>query len=64
MSLCILSCGIFQQELEKIIPEIKKEEMGIDDIEINYLPSALHVDNNKLEDGIKKAWKHLAEKRL
>ena len=52
MSLCILSCGIFQQELEKVLPEIKKET-GIDDIEINYLPAALHSDNNELEKGIK-----------
>ena len=52
MSVCILSCGIFQQELEKIIPEIKKE-LRLDAIEINYLPAVLHSDNNELEKGIK-----------
>lgn len=63
MSLCILSCAIFQHELEKILPEIK-EEMRIDDIEINYLPAALHMDNNKLEDSIKNGMKAFAGKKI
>lgn len=63
MSLCILSCGIFQPELERILPEIK-EAMHIDDIEINYLPTALHADNNKLEDGIKNGMEAFAGKKI
>ena len=63
MSLCILSCGIFRYELERILPEIK-EEMKIDDIEINYLPAALHMDNNKLEDGIKKGLETFDGKKI
>jgi hypothetical protein len=63
MSLCILSCGIFQQELEKVLPEIKKK-MRIDDIEINYLPAALHSDNNELEKGIKNGIKTFSSKKI
>jgi hypothetical protein len=63
MSLCIVSCGIFQPELERILPEIK-EEMRIDNIEINYLPAALHIDNNKLEYGIKNGMEAFAGKKV
>ena len=63
MSLCILSCGIFQQELEQVLPEIK-QEMGIDDIPVNYLPAALHSDNNELEKGIKTGMQALDSKKI
>jgi hypothetical protein len=61
MSLHILSCGIFQDELEKIIPEIKRE--ADIDIKIKYLPPALHNDNNKLGEGINNGLESLRGKK-
>ena len=52
MALCILSCGIFKEELEKTLPEIKKE-IKTGDIAIHYVPAALHSNTNELEKGIK-----------
>jgi hypothetical protein len=48
MLLNILSCGILQFELNKIIPKIK-QELKKHDIEINFLSPGLHVDYNKME---------------
>jgi hypothetical protein len=47
----ILSCGIFQWELEKILPEIEQELGG--NIRVKFLPPALDVSEPKLEAGIK-----------
>jgi hypothetical protein len=50
MALNIVSCGIFQPELEKILPELLAELNQ--EIEIGFVPPALHVDYKKLADGI------------
>ena len=47
----ILSCGIFQPEIEKILPEVKQELLN-HNIEIHFVPPTLHVDNKKLKTGI------------
>jgi Protein of unknown function (DUF1638). len=47
----ILSCGIFQPEIEKILPEVKLDLLN-QNIVINFVPPALHVDNKKLKTGI------------
>ncbi|MDR3279831.1 MAG: DUF1638 domain-containing protein [Synergistaceae bacterium] len=50
MALCIVSCGIFQPELEKLLPEIGRELNC--ELEIGFVPPALHVDYKKLAEGI------------
>lgn len=47
----ILSCGIFKPEIEKILPEVKLALLN-HNIEIHFVPPALHVDNKKLKAGI------------
>jgi hypothetical protein len=58
----ILSCGIFQPEIEKILPEIKLELLN-QNIEISFVPPALHVDNNKLKVGIVNELEHLKDQK-
>ncbi|GHV21016.1 hypothetical protein FACS189494_05780 [Spirochaetia bacterium] len=50
MILPILSCGIFQWELEKILPNLK-EKIG-EEIIAKFLPPALDVNEQKLETAI------------
>ncbi|MDR3076345.1 MAG: DUF1638 domain-containing protein [Synergistaceae bacterium] len=50
MALCVLSCGIFQPELERMLPEVLRE-LNLS-TEVEYVPPALHVDYKKLADGI------------
>jgi hypothetical protein len=50
MPLPVLSCGIYQLELEKLLPEIQKE-LGTD-LALRYLPPGLDVEDKKLEDAI------------
>jgi hypothetical protein len=50
VTLSILSCGIFQPELEKLLPEII-QELNFD-VNVSFVPPALHVDYKKLADGI------------
>jgi hypothetical protein len=45
-----LACGIYQLELEKILPEIERE-LGLD-LRIRYLPPALDVDETRLAEAI------------
>jgi hypothetical protein len=47
----VLSCGIFQPELERLLPEIMRE-LGGREIEVSFVPPALHVDYKKLKAGI------------
>ncbi|MDR1956344.1 MAG: DUF1638 domain-containing protein [Treponema sp.] len=63
MPLHIVSCGIFQEEFEKIIPEIKQELKAVD-IQITYLPSALHNDNRKLGESIKNGLEALKGEKI
>jgi hypothetical protein len=46
----VLSCGIYQLELEKILPEIRKELNA--DLRIQYLPPALDVNENRLAKAV------------
>jgi hypothetical protein len=46
----VLSCGIYQLELEKILPEIQ-EELKVD-LRIQYLPPALDVNENRLAKAV------------
>ncbi|GHV83473.1 hypothetical protein AGMMS50212_08130 [Spirochaetia bacterium] len=50
MVLPILSCGIFQWELEKILPQLK-EKLG-EEISAKFLPPGLDVSEPKLEAAI------------
>jgi hypothetical protein len=47
----VISCGVFQWELEKILPEIEKE-LG-DKISAEFLPPALDESEPKLEAALK-----------
>ncbi|GHU39572.1 hypothetical protein FACS1894190_04900 [Spirochaetia bacterium] len=58
MNLTIVSCKIFKDELEKILPALQKE-ISICKIDIQYLPAALHIDERKIEAGIKGAFGNL-----
>jgi hypothetical protein len=49
MKLNILSCGIFQPELDIIIPEIKRKLKGCD-IALTYLSPGLHNDCRRLKE--------------
>jgi hypothetical protein len=46
----VLSCGIYQAELEKVLPEIE-EELGVD-LRARYLPPALDVNESRLAEAI------------
>jgi len=63
MALRIVSCGIFQPELEKVLKQIREEFMSDEDINVTYLAPALHVDNNKLKQGITNALDNVSERQ-
>ncbi len=52
MNIFILSCGVFEPELNKILDDIKKERLFKEDINVRYLPFGLHTNLNKLKDVI------------
>jgi hypothetical protein len=56
----VLSCGIYQLELEKILPEIQ-EELGVE-LSVNYLPPGLDVNETRLAAAITKGLQALAGK--
>ncbi|GHV80061.1 hypothetical protein AGMMS49944_18520 [Spirochaetia bacterium] len=56
----ILSCGIYQLELEKIVPEIQ-EELGAE-LLVRYLPPALDVNETHLAAAITEGLQALAGK--
>lgn len=49
MNIFILSCGVFELELNKILNDIKKENLFKEDINIKYLPFGLHTNLDKLK---------------
>jgi hypothetical protein len=51
MVLTIVSCGIFQPELNTIIPVIKRE-LNNQDIQVTFLSPGLHINSNKMETEI------------
>lgn len=52
MKISILSCGVFEPELNKILSEINEEKLFNDDIEVKYLPFGLHTNLDKLKSEI------------
>ncbi len=52
MSICILSCGVFEPELNKVLKEIKEEKLFSEDIKVQYLPFGLHTNLDKLKSEI------------
>jgi hypothetical protein len=57
----VLSCGIYQLELERVLPEIVAE-LGAD-LCIRYLPPALDVNENRLASAITQGLKDLGDKK-
>lgn len=52
MKIFILSCGVFEPELNKILEEINNEKIFTEDIQVKYLPFGLHTNLNKLKHEI------------
>ena len=52
MNIYILSCGVFEPELTKVLDEIKKENIFKENINVKYLPFGLHANLNKLKSEI------------
>ncbi len=52
MKVFILSCGVFEPELTKILEEIKSEKKIKADIDVKYLPFGLHTNLDKLKSEI------------
>ena len=52
MNIFILSCGVFELELNKVLNDIKKEKLFKEDIDIKYLPFGLHTNLDKLKSVI------------
>ncbi len=48
----IVACGILQPELELIMKRIKELQPPGTEIKVTYVPPGLHVDYDKLKDGI------------
>jgi hypothetical protein len=63
MVLYIVSCGVFAPELEKILPEVRRELPGVG-IETLYLPQALHNSFKQMETGVTEALKKLAGQKI
>ena len=52
MSIFILSCGVFEPELNKVLKEIKEENIFNEYINVKYLPFGLHSNLDKLKSEI------------
>ena len=52
MNISILSCGVFEPELNKILDDISKEKLFKEDINVKYLPFGLHTNLDKLKSVI------------
>ena len=52
MKIFILSCGVFEPELDKVLKEIKNEKKFKENIEVKYLPFGLHTNLDKLKSEI------------
>jgi hypothetical protein len=50
LTIPVLSCGIYQMELDSILPELEKE-LGVE-LSVNYLPPALDVNETRLAAAI------------
>lgn len=49
MKIFILSCGVFEPELNIILKEINDDKLFNEDIEVKYLPFGLHTNLEKLK---------------
>ncbi len=63
MEMRIVACGIFQPELEQVLRQIRDERPHDCIIDVTYVPPALHVDYDKLKDGIIDALDHVSEQK-
>jgi hypothetical protein len=61
MEVSIVACGIFQPELEQVLREISDQRPNDCSINVTYVPPALHVDYDKLKDGITDALDHVSK---
>lgn len=52
MKIFILSCGVFEPELDKVLKEIKNEKKFKENIEVKYLPFGLHTNLDRLKSEI------------
>ena len=52
MKIFILSCGVFEPELNKILDEIREEKIFSEDINVRYLPFGLHANLDMLKSEI------------
>lgn len=64
MEVRIVVCGVFQLELEQVLEEIKAEWASAGEFKVTYIAPALHVDLDKLKDGITKALDVVAEEKI
>ena len=63
MEVRIVACGIFQPELEQVLRQIREERPNDSLIDVTYVPPALHVDYDKLKDGITDALDQVSEQK-
>jgi hypothetical protein len=63
MEVRIVACGIFQPELEQVLRQIREEHPNDCVIDVTYVRPALHVDYDKLKDGITDALDHVSEQK-
>jgi hypothetical protein len=63
MEVRIVACGIFQPELEQVLKQIREERSDDCIIDVTYVPPALHIDYDKLKDGITDALDHASEQK-
>ena len=61
MEVRIVACGIIQPELEQVLRQIREERPNDSLINVTYVPPALHVDYDKLKDGITGALDQVSE---
>ncbi|HMM05280.1 MAG TPA: DUF1638 domain-containing protein [Clostridiales bacterium] len=62
-TLHVLSCGIFQPELERIFTELK-DDLADYEIAVDFIPPGLHVNNDKLGKGIAAGLTSLKEDKI
>ncbi|OLN28402.1 DUF1638 domain-containing protein [Desulfosporosinus metallidurans] len=64
MEVRIVACGIFQLELERVLEEIRAEWASDAEFKVTYTAPALHVNYEKLKDGIIESLNIATEEKL
>jgi hypothetical protein len=64
MKIYFLSCGIYQPELDVVLDEIRREGLFDCEFAVLYLQANLHVDFNRLKEGILKALDDIVADRI